>query len=149
MEIKQLYSGEQKTPFYPKVKLDAVVDETNEQSLKTILNNITNQVKDVWRVIYGAEYPEKNNASPVIGSVPEVYGFLEGVSDDKKLSDLLKNSGTGGGSNVSISETYTEGEPIAKLIIDNDATEIKVPDKIISNFINNPDGFGLTYEPET
>lgn len=75
MEIKQLYSGEQKTPFYPKVKLPAI-ETDGGTTLEQTLNNIANDIKQVWKTVYGVNYPNTNNTSAPIDSVPEVYEAL-------------------------------------------------------------------------
>lgn len=135
MEIKQLYSGEQKTPFYPKVKLPAI-ETDGGTTLEQTLNNIANDIKQVWKTVYGVNYPNTNNTSAPIDSVPEVYEALQ--------------NGTGGGSKVSIYNTYNDGGCIATIKIDNVPKDIKVPESIISELILNTNGkWGLEYNEDS
>ena len=118
LETKQLYEGAEKTPFYPKVPL---------QALDGIAPNTTleDNVKTISKTVYGTETPgiESNNDRK-INTVPEVYAFLDGIQPDKTLNDLIED---GVGGKVVVTNTLSQGNRVATIIVGENKTDINIP----------------------
>lgn len=74
LETKQLYEGAEKTPFYPKVPLQALDGIAPDTTLE-------DNVKTISKTVYGTETPGKTSSTSSIDTVPEVYNFLSGYDN--------------------------------------------------------------------
>lgn len=137
-KIKQLYEGAAKTPFYPKVPLKAIDGIEPDTTLE-------DNVKTISQTVYGTTTPGTTSSTTKIDTVPEVYDFLDGITKDKKLSDLISNAGgsSSAGSKVSVIGTYNKGTSVANVKVDGNDNHIRVPASIVSDFMTSTTNWRL------
>jgi len=124
LETKQLYEGAEKTPFYPKVPLEALDGIAPNTTLK-------DNVKTISKTVYGTEVPGVgSNNDQKINTVPEVYAFLDGIKPNEKLNDLIAD---GVGGKVVVENTYPYGTRVATITVGEKTTNINVPNGIDLN----------------